>query len=128
MATTAQSSGLNIAQAAKIGTADFQEIEAVPGVIGSSEDLINMGGLKARPKIVSGKFNVATIIAAALVFIVVIAWFEVIRLFLVFAFEDGKDILFKNALANLVYAIVATVIAIFLLYLITKFWMKKDDE
>lgn len=120
MATPIETSGLNVAQSALPIRADFQDIEG--------SELISTGGLKARPKIVSGKFNVVTIIAAALVFIVVIAWFEVIRLFLVFAFEDSKDILFKNALANLVYAIIATVIAIFLLYLITKFWMKKDEE
>jgi hypothetical protein len=121
-----ETSGINAIQAAKItDTADFQDISGI-GI--KTDELVNLGGLKVRPKTISTKFNIATIIGAALIFIVVIAWFEVIRLFLVYVFENKTDILFRNAMANLVYAIIATVIAIFLLFLLMKFWIKSDHK
>jgi len=77
-----------------------------------------------RPKRTPPQFNIAIIVAAALVFIVVIAWFESIRVWLEYAFNSSTKLLFNKAIGDLVYAAVATVIAICLLFLLTKFWIK----
>lgn len=77
-----------------------------------------------RPKRTPPQFNIAIIVAAALVFIVVIAWFESIRVWLEYAFNSSTKLLFNKAIGDLVYAAVATVIAIFLIFLLTKFWIK----
>jgi hypothetical protein len=69
------------------------------------------------------KFNLAIIVAAALVFIVVIAWFETIRIWLEFAFNASTEILFRKALGDTVYAASATVIAVILIWLLTKFFI-----
>lgn len=77
-----------------------------------------------RPKRTPSQFNIAIIVAAALVFIVVIAWFESIRVWLEYAFNSSTKLLFNKAIGDLVYAAVATVIAICLIFLLTKFWIK----
>lgn len=71
----------------------------------------------------SGSFNIAIIVAAALVFIVVIAWFESLRIWIEYAFNSSTKILFNKAIGDLVYAAVATVIAILLIFLLVKFWI-----
>lgn len=77
-----------------------------------------------RPKQVPKQFNIAVIVAAALIFIVVIAWFETLRVWLEYAFNSSTKLLFKKALGDLVYAAIATIIAIFLIFLLMKFWVK----
>lgn len=77
-----------------------------------------------KPKKVSGPFNIAIIVAAALVFIVVIAWFESLRIWIEYAFNSSTKILFNKAIGDLVYAAVATVIAILLIFLLVKFWIR----
>lgn len=113
------------------------ELEGISGIIDSGEILDagidDMDILQTtdegrmRPKRTpTNKFNVAIIIAAALVFIVVIAWFEVIRVWLTYAFNTSTALIFNKALGDTVYAVIATIIAIFLVWLLMKFWIKSD--
>ena len=77
-----------------------------------------------KPKNVKGNFSIPTVMAAAFIFIVIIAWFEVIRQFLEYAFAIDRELLYRRALANMIYAVVATVIVIILMFLLYRFWMK----
>lgn len=80
---------------------------------------------KIKEEDTKSRFSIPVIIAAALVFIVVIAWFESIKVWLNYAFNSSTKVLFTKALGDTIYAIAATIISVFLLWLLIKFFIKK---
>lgn len=78
-----------------------------------------------RPKRVPNDFNVAIIIAAALIFIVIIAWFEALRIWLEYSFNSSTKILFNKAIGDTVYAVISTIISLLIIWLIWRLWIKK---
>ncbi len=106
---------------AGIGTTGGEQLDASVEDASTSQELNEQF---ERPKREPKRFNIAIIIAAALIFIVVIAWFESIRIWLEYAFNSSTTALFRKAIGDTIYAVTATVISIFLIFLLVKFWIK----
>ncbi len=110
------SAGLNIAQAGEIANSDALFSRSINDDFDVTRD--KEPKFVGKNKLIGSNFNYWAIIAAALVFIIVIAWFESIRVWVEYIYLIESDLLRKRANAHMAYAVLATVLGIILLFLI----------
>ncbi len=113
------SAGLNIAQAGEIANSDALFSRSINDDFDVTRD--KEPKFVGKNKLIGSNFNYWAIIAAALVFIIVIAWFESIRVWVEYIYlieSDETHLLRKRANAHMAYAVLATVLGIILLFLI----------
>jgi len=102
-------SGVNVAQASL--SEDF--MAASPKYF---TKYMRPSGIDSNKLSVSSNFNMWSVVMAALIFIIILSWFELMRLIIQSFFIEGSLII-NQMIAYFVYAVVGTIIAALLLYI-----------
>lgn len=102
-------SGLNVIQASL--SEDF--ISATPKYF---TKYMRPSGVGTDKLSSSPRFNILSVISAALIFIIILSWFELMRLIIQSFFINTK-IVINQMIAYFIYAVVGTIFALILLYI-----------
>lgn len=119
---TSIDASLNAIQSSRIAEYDFLEKNFKTDFL--TEELLPK---EIKPSGVEGprkKINIAAIVAAAIIFLIIIAWFETLRLWIATQFIKPNETLYENATAYSIYAAILTVIGVFILLVLNKYFLR----